>query len=298
MLRHACQQRPGPPRASPGTRDATPTRRAGWPGITSGSPLLSLVVPTRRLPRAAAFWSVAVLLVLMLAASGVPSPLYRVYQEEFGFSSGVLTTVFGIYSFALLASLLVVGGLSDHVGRRPVLIVAFVLEAAAMALFLVADGVELAAAPRGSCRAWPPVRSPARSAPPCSTCSAATARSPPSSTAPPRASASSLGAVGAGLLVQFVPSPTDWVFGVLTVVFVLAAVGTWLLPESSPRLPGAVASLRPRVHVPPVHRRHRSSSRCRVLVATWALGGFYASLGPVAGRRTSSASTTTSSAAC
>ena len=55
----------------------------------------------------------AVLLVLMLAASGVPSPLYRVYQQEFGFSSGVLTTVFGIYSFALLASLLVVGGLSD-----------------------------------------------------------------------------------------------------------------------------------------------------------------------------------------
>ena len=45
----------------------------------------------------------AVLLVLMLAASGVPSPLYRVYQQEFGFSSGVLTTVFGIYAFALLA---------------------------------------------------------------------------------------------------------------------------------------------------------------------------------------------------
>ena len=83
----------------------------------------------------------AVLLILMLAASGVPSPLYRVYQEEFGFSSGVLTTIFGIYSFALLISLLVVGGLSDHVGRRPVLIAAFVLEAASMALFLFADGV-------------------------------------------------------------------------------------------------------------------------------------------------------------
>jgi len=48
-------------------------------------------------------------LVLMLAASGVPSPLYRVYQQEFGFSSGVLTTVFGVYAFSLLASLLVVG---------------------------------------------------------------------------------------------------------------------------------------------------------------------------------------------
>ena len=59
---------------------------------------LSVAVPDRRLPRTAAFWSVAVLLVLMLAASGVPSPLYRVYQAEFGLSSGVLTTVFGIYA--------------------------------------------------------------------------------------------------------------------------------------------------------------------------------------------------------
>src|SRR5881394_2813284 len=102
---------------------------------------LGVVVPPRRLSRPAAFWSVAVLLVLMLAASGVPSPLYRVYQEEFGFSSGVLTTIFGIYSLALLVSLLVVGGLSHHVGRRPVIAAAFLLEAAAMVLFLTADGV-------------------------------------------------------------------------------------------------------------------------------------------------------------
>ena len=38
-----------------------------------------------------------------------------------------------------------------------------------------------------------------------------------------------------GLLVQFVPSPTDWVFAVLTVVFLLAARGVVLLPETSPR---------------------------------------------------------------
>ena len=90
-----------------------------------------LVVGVRTLSRPAAFWSVAVLLVLVLAASGVPSPLYRVYAEEFGFSSGVLTVVFAVYAIALLAALLVVGGLSDHVGRRPVLAVALLLEAVA-----------------------------------------------------------------------------------------------------------------------------------------------------------------------
>jgi hypothetical protein len=90
----------------------------------------------------------------------------------------------------------------------------------------------------------------------------------------------SLGAVGAGLLVQFVPSPTDWVFAVLTVVFVLASIGTLLvLPETSPRLPGALASLRPQVHIPPAHRRPFVVA-LPILLANWALGGLYASLGP------------------
>src|SRR3712207_7343119 len=55
------------------------------------------------------------------------------------FRSGMLTTVFGIYAMALLASLLVVGGLSDHVGRRPVLAGGLLLQAAAMVVFLSAD---------------------------------------------------------------------------------------------------------------------------------------------------------------
>ncbi|MCW2683257.1 MAG: Major Facilitator Superfamily transporter [Blastococcus sp.] len=220
----------------------------------------------------------AVLLVLMLAASGVPSPLYRVYQEQFGFSSGVLTTIFGIYAFALLAALLMVGGLSDHVGRRPVLVAAFLLEAVAMAMFLFADGVGWLLAARV-------VQGLATGA--LTSTLGASLLDLQRSDRPLGAfinSASpglglSIGAAGAGLLVQFAPSPTDWVFGVLTGVFVLAAVGTFLLPESSPRLPGARASLRPRVHVPPRHRPAFAVA-LPLLIACWAVGGLYASLGP------------------
>ena len=238
--------------------------------------LIPVVAP--RISRTTAFWSVAALLVLMLAASGVPSPLYRVYQEEFGFSSGVMTTIFGIYAFALLASLLVVGGLSDHVGRRPVLIAAFVLEAASMALFFLADGVGWLLAARV-------VQGLATGAL-TSTLGAALLdlehHDRPLAafinSASPGAGLST-GAVGAGLLVQLVPSPTDWVFGVLTVVFLLAAVGTFLLPESSPRAPGALASLRPRVHVPPAHRLAFLVA-LPIVVAGWSVAGLYAALGP------------------
>jgi MFS family permease len=214
----------------------------------------------------------------MLAASGVPSPLYRVYQEEFGFSSGVLTTIFGVYALALLVSLLVVGGLSDHVGRRPVLVAAFVLEAGAMALFFLADGVGWLLAARV-------VQGLATGAL-TSTLGAQLLdlqhRQRPLGAFINSASPGlglSIGAVGTSLLVQSIASPSDWVFGVLTVVFLLAAVGTVLLPESSPRLPGAAASLRPRVHVPPAQRRAFVVA-LPILMACWAVGGLYASLGP------------------
>src|SRR5207247_1102521 len=42
---------------------------------------------------------------------------------------------------ALIISLLVVGALSDHVGRRPVLAAAIALEAAALVLFIAAGDV-------------------------------------------------------------------------------------------------------------------------------------------------------------
>lgn len=231
-----------------------------------------------RVPRPAAFWSVALLLVLVLAASGVPSPLYRVYQERFGFSSGVLTTVFAVYALALLVALLVVGALSDHVGRRPVLAAALLVQAGAMLLFLTADGVgwlmvarvvqglatgamtgALGAALLDLQRTDKPLGPLVNSASP--------------------GLGLSLGAVGAGVLVEFVATPTDWVFGVLTAVFVLAAGGVLLLPETSPRTPGALASLRPDARVP---RAQRPAFLVVLpcLAATWALGGLYASLGP------------------
>ena len=239
---------------------------------------LARVVPTRRLSTPAAFWSVAVLLVLMLAASGVPSPLYRVYQGEFGFSSGMLTTVFAVYAFALLGSLLVVGGLSDHVGRRPVIAAALSLEAAAMVLFLLAGGVGWLLAARvvqglatgaltSALGAW--LLDLQRQERPLG---------PFINSAAPGIGLS-IGAVGAGLVVQYVPSPTDWVFAVLTAVFVLAVPGVVLLPESSPREPGALSSLRPRVEIPHLHRRPFVVA-LPVVVAAWALAGLYASLGP------------------
>ena len=54
--------------------------------------------------------------------AGVPSPIYPVYLRRWGFSVTILTVLFAIYAAGLVATRLMVGSLSDHLGRRPVLV--------------------------------------------------------------------------------------------------------------------------------------------------------------------------------
>jgi MFS family permease len=251
--------------------------------VTSSTQLAPAAPPARRLPgpltRGTAFAAITGVFVLFLAASAAPSPLYVVYQQEWRFSATTLTGVFAIYVLGLLGSLLVFGALSDHVGRRPVLGAAVALEAVALLVFLVAGGV--------------PALAVARLLQGIATGAAMTALSatlvdlaPPH--APGRAGvvnsvaptgALAFGALACGALVQFAPSPTHLVFALLLAGTILAALVVGLMPETSARRPGARSSLRPRVSVPP-RLRGDVSALVPIIVASWALGGLYLSLGP------------------
>src|SRR3712207_1196287 len=194
------------------------------------------------------------------------------------FRSGMLTTVFGIYAMALLASLLVVGGLSDHVGRRPVLAGGLLLQAAAMVVFLSADSVGWLLAARILQGISMGALTGTLGAMLLDTQGADRPLGPLVNSAAPGLGLS-LGVVGAGMVVEYVASPTRWVFMALTAVLLLAAAAVALLPETSPRAPGAAASLRPSVRVPRP-QRPAFLGVLPVLVAVWALGGLYLSLGP------------------
>ncbi len=94
-----------------------------------------------RLSSTSAFYLQASIILFFLAGSSAPTPLYALYQAQWGFSPITVTVIFGIYALAVLAALLTVGSLSDYIGRRPVLFVATLLQAAAMWVFARAHGV-------------------------------------------------------------------------------------------------------------------------------------------------------------
>ena len=229
----------------------------------------------------AAFRLIIVTTVAVMFGAAAPSPLYPVYQELWGFSSFTLTVIFAVYVIALLAGLLTVGSLSDHVGRRPVILGALAVLTGSMLMFAFADGVPMLIAAR--------VLQGLAAGAITGTLSAALVDLQPTPRAGSIASSASppgglaLGAVGAGILVQYAPMPRELVFLLLVATFVLVAAVVVFVPETSPRTGFASRRhlwrvLRPNASLPPAVRGAFLAAT-PAMFATWSLGGLYLSLG-------------------
>jgi len=230
---------------------------------------------SRPIPPRAAFYVLASIVVSFLAASSAPTPLYATYQAEWGFTPITTTAVFGIYAIAVLSGLLVLGKLSDHVGRRPVLITAIAAQAAAMLLFSTAAGVDELLVARivqglstgaalGAVGAAMMDINRARG-------TMANAFAPGLGTA--------TGSLISGFVVQYVPAPTHTIYLGLLAVFAAQAIAITLIDETVTRAPGALASLVPEIKLPRTVRGPVLAV-APVIFAVWALAGFYGSLGP------------------
>ncbi|WP_198391663.1 MFS transporter [Burkholderia ubonensis] len=214
-------------------------------------------------------------LVGYLAASSVPTPLYRLYQAQWHFSPMLLTLIFGVYALSLLSALIVAGALSDYIGRRPVISAALVLEMGAMGLFLAAAGPGWLIAARvlqGVATGL-------------ATASVAAAlidldreRGAFTNGLAPMGGMS-LGVLGSTALAQLAPAPLHLAFVLLLALFAFQLLQTWRTPETAGGRPGALMSLRPSISVPPAARAELLAIT-PINIAVWALGGFYLSLMP------------------
>ncbi|MDO3636540.1 MFS transporter [Mycolicibacterium arseniciresistens] len=91
-------------------------------------------------------WAYPLLLVLSgvaLGVSGLPAPLYGIYESAWHLSPLATTVVFGVYAVAALAAVLVSGRISDVVGRKPVLVGALIALLVGLGVFLIADNMAL-----------------------------------------------------------------------------------------------------------------------------------------------------------
>ncbi|MFJ7966606.1 MFS transporter [Streptomyces sp. NPDC096324] len=195
-----------------------------------------------------------------MAGTTLPTPLYGLYQEKFGFSELTVTVVYAVYAFGVMGVLLLAGNASDTVGRRPVLLWGLGFAAASAVCFLAATGL-----------GWLYVGRLMSGLSAGLFTGAATAYvmelAPPGGRARATfvATAANMGGLGcgpliAGLLAQYAPWPLYLPFAVhLALVALSAAVVLWL-PETvrerrplntvRPQRPGLPPQVRP-VFTPP-----------------------------------------------
>jgi hypothetical protein len=89
-----------------------------------------------------------------------------------------------------------------------------------------------------------------------------------------------MGSLIGGIFLQCLPTPTHLVYAALAAVFIAQAIGLSFIRETISPQPGVWASLKPRLNLPAAARKPLLLA-APVLVAVWALAGFYGSLGPM-----------------
>ncbi|MDN6297597.1 MAG: MFS transporter [Halomonas sp.] len=79
-------------------------------------------------------------LVVMLGTT-LPTPLYPLYQAEYGFSQLVISVIFAAYALGVIGALIVTARWSDQLGRRPMLFAGMLVAALSDAVFLLGDNL-------------------------------------------------------------------------------------------------------------------------------------------------------------
>lgn len=221
---------------------------------------------------------VVVALAAMMTGASAPSPFYPGIQERLALPAVGATAIFAVYAVALLIALLVLGSLSDHLGRRPIISAGFLLLAVSVLVFLLADSFALLIVARVLQGVASGILLTALAA----------AITDFSDSMKPGVGAVwntiapmgglALGALVSGALLDAVDDALSIVMLSLVGAYLVMAVGVWTIPESSARDAGWRASLRPRIAVPPVARPMFLVGAPAVF-AGWATGGLYLSLG-------------------
>jgi MFS family permease len=98
--------------------------------------------------RTLAFAGAAYAFAVTMLGTTLPTPVYTLYQRRFGLSELMITVIFATYAAGVICALLLFGGLSDEIGRRPVLALGLAFSALSAVVFLLANGLGLLLAGR------------------------------------------------------------------------------------------------------------------------------------------------------
>lgn len=226
-----------------------------------------------------AFVSATLALIAAFVTTAAPIPLFNTYRAQDGLTNADISMTVVAYSVGTVAALLVLGRLSNHLGRRPTAFVTLALlllgclllldvhdvGTLVTARLLTGVGVGMASSGLTSYLVDAAPTKPAWMA------SVAASQAPMFGLA--------LGAIGSGASVQFGPRPRDLIYLIAVGLLLVSAALIVISPETAAHTPGAWRSLRPKIQVP-AHTRHLLPVAAAIFVVTWSTGAFYQAFVP------------------
>lgn len=236
-----------------------------------------------RLHHGGGFWVVAAAFLAVMAFSTVPTPLYALYQQRDGFPTWVVTVVFAAYAVGVIASLFLIGHLSDWAGRRRMVLIAILLEIVAAAVFLVwndvsglivarlISGVGVGALTASATAHLSELRAVARPE--------EGPRLAGTVSTVVNTGGLALGPLIGGLFAQFLPAPLLLPYAVFLVLLAVAAVAVALVPETVERAEERPAYRPQRISLPATARGAFSAAAVAAF-AGFAVFGLFTSLAP------------------
>ncbi|BBX09517.1 MFS transporter [Mycolicibacterium aichiense] len=182
-----------------------------------------------------AFALLAYAFAAVMVGTTLPTPLYALYSDQMHFAVLTTTVIYATYAGGVLFALLVFGGWSDAIGRRPVLLAGVGAALASAVMFLFADSVPELLVGR--------VLSGLSAGVFTGTATAAVIEAAPPSWRTRAAAVATIANIGglgtgpilAGILAQYAPSPLKLTYLVHIGLMVLAAVAILSVPETSSR---------------------------------------------------------------
>ncbi|ANF57908.1 MFS transporter [Halotalea alkalilenta] len=228
-------------------------------------------------PAPSGLWAAAWVVTAVFMLSNSPTPLYVHWQQQLGFSSGVLTVIFALYIAGLLGTLLIAGQLSDRYGRKLVLIPGLLAALVACLLFASATSITMLAIGRLLAGIAVGVIVSAGMAAVVDMGGAEHKRRAALLASVAMVLGAGLGPLLAGGLAQSLAQPVLPIFGIEALVLLSALGIVWWLPLRRP-----VASGPARLRLPTVPQANRRQVACGI--ATFGPGitatSFVLALGP------------------
>lgn len=232
----------------------------------------------RSLSALLAFLGAAFSFSVVMIGTTMPTPLYPIYQEAFGFSQLMITIIFAAYAFGVIGALVITGRWSDQLGRRPLLIGGLVCSIISDLVFWQADGLAMILAGRVLSGLSAGIFT-------------GTATVAVLELAPPHwreratfiATAANMGGLGlgpmlAGALSQYLPSPLVLTYLIHIALAILALICIWWAPETVKKPSHPKLSLQ-RLNVPPEVRGVFVPAAIAGF-AGFAVCGFFTSIAP------------------